>query len=70
MNIGASAPATIVVQPFHGLWEVIVRPGVRPLCRTLEHAIATARLLLKDRAGVIEVRTGNGLVDRRIELVR
>lgn len=68
MNIGALPSATIVVQPFHGLWEVIERPGVRPLFRTRENAIATARLLLKNRPGVIEVRTGTGLVDHRIDL--
>lgn len=68
MNLGDSPPATIVVQPYHGLWEVIERPGVRPLFRTRENAIATARLLLKNRDGIIEVRTGMGLVDHRIDL--
>jgi hypothetical protein len=68
VNTSVPSHATIVVQPFHGLWEVFERPGIRPLFRTRENAIATARLLLKNRSGVIEIRTGTGLVDHRIDL--
>lgn len=63
-----SSFATIVVRPFHGLWEVVERPGVQPLFRSRDTAIATARMFLRNRPGIIEVQSRDGLVDHRIEL--
>jgi hypothetical protein len=56
------------VRPFHGLWEVFERPGVQPLFRSRDSAIATARLFLRNQPGIIEVHTSDGLVDHRIDL--
>jgi len=63
-----SPPATIVVRPFHGLWEVVERPGVQPLFRSRDTAIATARMFLRNRPGLIEVHSRDGLIDHRIDL--
>jgi hypothetical protein len=63
-----SSTPTIIVRPFHAMWEVFELPGIQPLFSTKDRAINAARSLLKGRAGVIEIRDGNECVEEIIDL--
>jgi hypothetical protein len=66
-SLDSSTP-TIVVRPFHAMWEVFELPGIQPLFSTKERAINAARSLLKTRPGLIEIRDGNECVETVIDL--
>lgn len=68
MSATFAAEATVTVQPFgRGSWEVF-EPGVEPRYGSLVDAICSARELLKERSGVIEVRNLAGEITQVIEL--
>lgn len=63
-----SSTPTIVVRPFHAMWEVFELPGIQPLFSSKERAVNAAKSLLKTRPGVIEIRDGNECVESIIDL--
>jgi hypothetical protein len=68
MSIAFASDVTVTVQPFcRGSWEVF-EPGVEPIYGSLVVAIRSARELLKDRSGVIEVRNSAGEITQVLDL--